>query len=150
MIAPNLIDHTLYDHASILATLETLFVLTPMTDRDKYAKDFTHLFSLKSARTDAPLTLPEPYAPVVAEGLAVDSDLREASTPSQPVDAPLEGNDAGFLHVLLRQDLSTSAPEEQAERVERFKQVRTKADAKLYVEEVNTRLAAHDGVRNAR
>jgi len=54
------IDHTVYDHASAVATIERLFGLGSLTNRDRKATDLLHLLSLASPRADAPLTLPEP------------------------------------------------------------------------------------------
>src|SRR5262249_39767855 len=36
----NLIDHTVHDHTSLLATVENLFGLSPLTQRDGTAADF--------------------------------------------------------------------------------------------------------------
>jgi phospholipase C len=51
------IDHTVYNHASVLATVERLFGLAPLTDRDANSNDFMHLFSLPAPRQDAPTVL---------------------------------------------------------------------------------------------
>ena len=55
-----MIDHTLYDHASIPATIERLFGMGPMTNRDAAANDVLHLLSREAPRADAPTQLPEP------------------------------------------------------------------------------------------
>jgi phospholipase C len=54
------IDHSEYDHASIPATVERLFGMKAMTNRDAQATDVQHLLSRTSPRTDAPTTLPNP------------------------------------------------------------------------------------------
>ncbi|HKN86653.1 MAG TPA: alkaline phosphatase family protein [Nitrospiraceae bacterium] len=41
--ARNLVDSTVYDHTSFLRTLELLFDLPALTDRDAHAADFLHL-----------------------------------------------------------------------------------------------------------
>jgi phospholipase C len=56
-IPQNRIDHQLYDHASIPATLQQLFGIPPLTNRDAAAHDITPLLSLPASRTDAPTTL---------------------------------------------------------------------------------------------
>jgi len=43
------------DHTSILKTIETLFDLPPLTNRDKAAPDVLDVLTLSSARTDNPL-----------------------------------------------------------------------------------------------
>jgi phospholipase C len=51
-VAPG-IDHTLYDHSSVLATLERLFTINPLTDRDRNANDLLSLITT-NCRTDCP------------------------------------------------------------------------------------------------
>lgn len=60
LIAKNLIDHTQYDHTSILRTLSEWLGLAPLTERDKHAQSFSHLFKLDIARQGTPLHLPDP------------------------------------------------------------------------------------------
>lgn len=64
-IPRNLIDHRDYEHASVPSTVERLWHLPPMTDRDVHAHDLTDLLSLKTPRTNAPTTLPEAATPEV-------------------------------------------------------------------------------------
>lgn len=58
LIEKNIIDHTVYDHTSILATIERLMDIQPLTERDKYAHDFLHLFTLQTSH-ECELILPE-------------------------------------------------------------------------------------------
>jgi phospholipase C len=60
LIEKGVIDHTVYDHTSGLATMEKFFGLPSLTKRDAAAKDFLHLFTLKEPRSDTPLLLAEP------------------------------------------------------------------------------------------
>src|ERR1700680_4610583 len=55
-----IIDHTVYDHSSVPATLAGLFNLPTLTNRDKSAARLDHLFSLSKPRDDAPVSLPAP------------------------------------------------------------------------------------------
>ena len=52
-VASGRVDHSVYDHTSILATLERLFGLNPLTERDKAANDLLSLVS-STLRTDCP------------------------------------------------------------------------------------------------
>jgi phospholipase C len=54
------IDHTVYDHTSILATVERQYGMDNLTNRDKAANDVRHLLALQDPRTDAPSTLKVP------------------------------------------------------------------------------------------
>lgn len=70
LIPSGIVDHTEYDHASVLATLERLYRLDPLTSRDRHANDFLHLLSLGSPRADAPTNLP----PAAASGFVCEDD----------------------------------------------------------------------------
>jgi phospholipase C len=52
-VGQGVIDHTLYNHASILATLERLFNMEPLTERDKAANHLLGLIT-NNCRTDCP------------------------------------------------------------------------------------------------
>ncbi|MBN3790396.1 alkaline phosphatase family protein [Burkholderia sp. Ac-20353] len=52
-VARGQVDHTLYDHSSVPATLERLFNLPPLTDRDRNANDLLSLITA-TCRTDCP------------------------------------------------------------------------------------------------
>lgn len=57
------------DHTSILATLEKLFDLPPLTDRDKAAPDVTDVCTLSKSRTDNPMT--DVVAPVANPSIKI-------------------------------------------------------------------------------
>ncbi len=109
LIAQNLIDHTPYDHTSILSTLEALFVFSPLTDRDGAASNFVHLFSPPPARTNTPKTLLSVYPPSEAELPGRASSDGVATDQSRE----LRGDEPGFLHVALRADLDVSRSDER-------------------------------------
>ena len=60
LIPKNVIDHRLYDHASIPATIESFFGVDALTERDAKANRLDALLSLNAPRTDTPATLPSP------------------------------------------------------------------------------------------
>src|SRR5262249_32792808 len=51
------VDKTEYGHPSLLATVERLFGMSNLTERDKAASDLQHLLSLSAPRTDTPALL---------------------------------------------------------------------------------------------
>ena len=66
---------TPHDHTSILATLETMFDLAPLTERDKAAPDVLDVINLSTVRTDNPM------AGVVAPAIkGIDKIKPHAST----------------------------------------------------------------------
>ena len=56
-IKANTVDHTIYDHSSIPASIERIFGLEPLTLRDAQANDVLHLLTLSGPRENAPETL---------------------------------------------------------------------------------------------
>ncbi len=59
-VGRNVIDHTTYDHTSILASVEKLFDLRWLTGRDAEANNFLEVFSQVEPRADTPGQLPLP------------------------------------------------------------------------------------------
>jgi len=104
LIPKNIIDHRLYDHASIPATLESLFGLSPLTARDARATRLDALISLGVPRNDAPVALPAP---------AVD-----ATPAARPDDTVNDGNVPGILHAAMRRDLAL-APDQRRDIIAR-------------------------------
>jgi phospholipase C len=52
-VAKGVVDHTVYDHSSVLATIERLFGIAPLTERDRRANDLMSLVT-PACRTDCP------------------------------------------------------------------------------------------------
>ena len=143
VIPRNRIDHRLYDHASIPATLEALFGLQPLTARDAQANHVDALITLKTPRGDAPTTLPAP---------AVSGSLQPAFEPaaeaptvdfvSRPSETVNEGNLPAVVHAAMRQDLEIS-PEQRAAIVARVRRIKTRKDARDYLAEVQKKVQEH-------
>jgi phospholipase C len=154
LIPPNLIDHRVYDHASIPATLETCFGLAPMTQRDANARNLMPLVS-SSPRGDTPTTLPAPAQSGVTGCDPVSFARILTTTPvggamaapvTRPQDSFDEGNFPGRLFVVLRSDLTLSPAAERPAILARFNALKTRADASAYTEEVRVKVLA---ARNA-
>ncbi len=90
------VDSTLYEHASLPATLRVLFSLpTSLTERDRAANTFEHNLTRTSPRRDAPQALPVP------------GDPHEVSRHRNLLqDNPLEQ----WLHGLAHHDQQSQAP----------------------------------------
>jgi phospholipase C len=91
------VNQAAYDHTSVLATLEKLWGIGPLTDRDRNANNVTGLLSLSTPRTTCPKTLNDPAAPApkvppTPEALAASNAQR----------LPQEGNIWGTLAVARR------------------------------------------------
>ena len=134
LIPENTIDHRVYDHSSIPATIAKAFDLEPLTQRDKAANTVLPLLSLAEAR-DTPATLPAVAAPRVALRAAP----RRVPAPEGTVD---RGNLPAFLHATMRHDLALSPPEQHAAIRARVRSIRTRREAAEYVTEVRQKIRA--------
>jgi phospholipase C len=150
-----LVDHTRYEHSSLLATVEKLWGLAPLTRRDAEATRFDHLFGLATARDDAPATLPEPATSGVRD--CEDSFFHRLAAKLEALPAelsgPLESALVGFLQVALarelhlaaaaHRDVSRAREQEQDRLLSTYEGIRTKFDAVKYLHHVESRYRAH-------
>jgi hypothetical protein len=170
LVRKSLIDHTGYDHTSALATIEKLFGLGPLTNRDGSAKDFAHLFTLSEPRADTPVTLAGVAgAAGVAAALAPEvedteetlrTELASLEEPLAPgarleavevgagkvggADAGVTGPQAGFAYVGLMRALSQAGSQEEKEAWKgEFKDIQTRTDAARFM--TRAKLKVHFG-----
>jgi phospholipase C len=142
LIPRGTIDHTVYDHTSVLATVESIFGLQPLTERDKHANTLNHLFSLATPRTDAPTTLPAP----ADSGIRCPGDPGASATTkllvtdAAPATEPVPSSLQGFLQVAFLRDVQASPQEEQESRTTRYLQIKTHLEALQYMEEVRQKV----------
>jgi phospholipase C len=140
LIPKNLIDHRLYDHASIPATLEALFGLNPLTARDAQANHLDSLITLRAPRGDCPQTLPAPAdsgtAPPSFQAPAARVAATAVSRPDETVDA---GNLPAIIHSAMQQELSVWPDRRQA-IVSRVASIKTRTDAMQYLAEAQEKL----------
>jgi phospholipase C len=132
------IDHRIYDHSSVPATLTKLFNLPPvngrphLTNRDAQANTFESLFSLPNTRTDTPETLP-----AVPDSKWRFGELDGHGVPTGDIDP----NTRGFLYVaFLRQYGVSPTIAARTGIAERFLRVSTKLQALSYFREVRQHL----------
>jgi phospholipase C len=142
LIPRNLVDHTVYDHASVLATVEELFGLPPLTERDRKAATFSHLLSLGAARGDAPATLPNPAVSGVqgCEELAALADTEVWTADAPAAATPVDGTTVGILGVALRRHLQATPPEDHEQVVEQFRTIRTRRDAHRFLRQTRAKI----------
>ena len=133
LIPKGTVDHTLYDHASALATLERILGIDPLTARDAQANDVRHLLSLDKPRTDCPTVLaapakyPKPLTPA-------------ATAPDGPL--PASGNAIGFLQNLLKAELALCGADTtlRAEVLAAFDAIKTHCHACDYAARVKEKI----------
>jgi len=141
------IDHTTYDHTSILATAERLYGMSALTGRDGDANDLLHLISLEAPRTDAPTMLPSPARnpqPIGCSDEAASEDellrrraeLKLGGTVArgqEEPDAVVGSTQIGFAQVALMKVLQTAEHPERERWIEQFKAIETRTDAALFI-----------------
>ena len=143
------VDHTIYDHASVLATLEWLFGIPALTQRDAAAKVIQGVIPLSTAeplevRSDCPETLDLPESEPATSALSAE---QRAALELEPV--PEGSTLMAFLGVLLKADSNLAAtPEERLAAIARFNSVKTRGDARAYLREVVEKVEA-EKVRRA-
>jgi len=138
LIPRNQVDHRLYDHASIPATLESLFGIAPLTQRDSNARPLDALCTLPTARTDTPASLPKPANGGLAAATA-SGDLATAAL-AAPSDTVNDGNLPAIVHSAMRQDMAFSPPEARPAIIARVRSLQTRADALEYMAEVQRKI----------
>lgn len=151
------IDHTIYDHTSMLSTLEKLFGMAHLTNRDQAANDFLHLLPLATPRTDAPTILPPPAInpnPLSCEEddndsedglLRRRSELRIARRAGFYRDRDIAGyrltrTQIGFLQVALLKVLQTAEYPERAQWIEDYMRIATGLDAAIFMTEAKLKV----------
>ena len=135
LVPKNLIDHRVFDHASIPATIERLFGLDPMTRRDAEANGLNSLVRLRAPRS-TPETLDTPFDYRTPPSLRVSADPA-VTRPLAPVE---EGDITPFVYSALAQELELSDPDERAAVIERAHAIRTRREAAAYMTDVAARV----------
>lgn len=137
-VAKGVVDTWPYDHTSVLATVEKLFDVTPLTQRDAKANTLLHLIQ-SSPRTDTPAALNSPVRPQAIESSLTEIDMESQFSDDAPF--PSKGNAPGFLMIHLKADLELCAGDADARRalIERVANIRTVGAARRYAHEVATK-----------
>jgi phospholipase C len=147
LIEKGIIDHTVYDHTSALATLERLFDVAPLTHRDDAAKDFIHLLTLTELRVDTPSVLTGPavamkFAALAAapqdtsESLKAELALLERNPTLEKMAAEPEvsGPQVGFAFVALMRATSVAQSETEDELWKKeFSEIHSRRDAARFM-----------------
>jgi phospholipase C len=131
LIPQGTVDNTLYDHASVAATLESLYGFSAMTDRDAGANNVLDLLSLATPRTDCPTVLTNPPQATPRAAIAASAGAADAALPES-------GNAIGFLQILVKTDvaLTRGDPAETAAIKDRVDAITTVSQAEAYASEV--------------
>jgi phospholipase C len=136
LIPKGTVDHTLYDHASIPATLERMLGMEPLTERDICANDLRALLAIQEPREDGdcPRTLASPMPPAQ---IFTEETITEIDQP-----LPESGNWIGFMQILLKTELEMSRTDEkaQAEILQNYRKITTTSAAKAYIQSIGSKI----------
>jgi phospholipase C len=89
------VDSTVFEHASVPATVKKLFGLPAfLTARDAAAATFESVLSLSTPRTDAPITLPVPRRPRGAQDQRALLHVEASESAARAMGAPEAGSQA--------------------------------------------------------
>jgi phospholipase C len=131
-----------FDHTSVLATVERRFGLLPLTKRDAAARTLEMAINLKDPRissADAPITLPEPAKDTFLKNLK--SLFAKAPAPASD-DAPLSTNQKSFLALALACDLQISDASKHEAMKKRHEAIGSQKEAARYMQEVDDKIHA--------
>ena len=144
LIPQGVVDYAVYDHASVAATLEALWGLKPMTNRDKNANNVLKLLSMASPRQDCPTVLHDP-ATQAASSAQQASAAEIAASP-----LPQTGDTQGFLQILAKTDIELAGgdPAETAATRDRVAALTTVGEAQSLAREVIPQAKLAQAVRN--
>lgn len=149
MIPKGTIDHTVYDHTSILKTVEGVFRIQPLTQRDASANGLTGLLSLTEPRSDCPQNvagLPIPSSK--SDGLSLTGG-DDGAWRAEPL--PEQGNIYAFLAIAQKADyeLSDKSPVTEAAIVAEVQTIQTRGQAHDYLQKVMAKVDAAHAAKNS-
>jgi phospholipase C len=124
------IDHRPYDHSSIPKTIENVFGLSPLTNRDGAANSVFPLLTLPNVRTDGPPELPEFVPPRHPPKEIIRPGGESVNRGTLPV----------FLHIAMRHEAALSHAEKKQAVFRRAQAVQTLGQARQYLDEINDRV----------
>jgi phospholipase C len=128
----------------VLATIERLLGLNPLTERDRLANSLHTLIQLPEPRSDTPAELQTPA------GHQAPPRKKKRTRPSRPTASIDEGQIAGFLYAAFAQDIEISTPDQHAAIRARVAAIRTHQEAFDYMRDVAARVDAARQRRPAR
>jgi phospholipase C len=137
LIPRNTVDHSLYDHASIPATIERQFGVPGMGERDGRAGDLRHLITLSAPR-DTPTTIDSRDHRTSHPGTLPAS----VKNPNEPVFAADDGGAAAVFASAAIQHLKAQ-PAQRAAILARLQQVKTRGELLAYLKELDVVLQPH-------
>ena len=125
---------TVFDHTSVLATVEKLFGLEPLTNRDRAANTLEVAINLATPRllpTEALTALPDPATDAGVAGAADPANIFAAAA-----QAPLSANQKTMAALALACELQITQPDYHAALISNHQKIVEQKDASDYIQSV--------------
>ena len=129
---------TVFDHTSVLATVEKRFGLQPLTKRDAAANTLEVAINLtapRSSPTEAPTALPDPAADAAATAAADPTTIFAASA-----QAPLSTNQRTMAALALACELQITPSNYHAALISNHQKLVEQKDAADYIQKVEDKI----------
>ncbi|MGD1031697.1 MAG: alkaline phosphatase family protein [Opitutaceae bacterium] len=126
----------IFDHTSILKTVEDRFGLAPLTQRDANANSLAVALNLGAPRTDAPATLPDPLTDAQAAQLATQAIVNRP-----PSGKGLSSNQQSLVDLALRCQLDMADSTQEGALQSEHAAVTTQGAAAGYLERFEAKMA---------
>jgi phospholipase C len=135
---------TVFDHSSVLATVEERFGLEPLTKRDRAANTLDVAINLTAPRLlpkEAPTKLPKPASAGVVAGAANPADIFAADAK-----VPLSANQKTMAALALACELEITPPNYHAALISNHQKIVERKDAADYIQKVEGKIVSrHKG-----
>ena len=135
---------TVFDHSSVLATVEERFGLEPLTKRDRAANTLDVAINLTAPRLlpkEAPTKLPKPASAGVVAGAANPADIFAADAK-----VPLSANQKTMAALALACELEITPPNYHAALISNHQKIVEQKDADDYIQKVEGKIVSrHKG-----
>jgi phospholipase C len=131
---------TVFDHSSVLATVEKLFGLAPLTERDRRANTLEVALNLAVPR------LSPTEAPTVLPGRAPDTSVAGPASPGMifaaDAKAPLSANQRTMAALALACEMKITDPQHHAALISNHQKLVEQRDAADYIQKVEEKIHA--------
>jgi phospholipase C len=134
---------TIFDHSAVPATVEKLFKLEPLTNRDRAATTLEVAINLAAPRlspTEAIAALPAPAADAAVAGTAGPAAIFAA----EPT-APLSSNQTAMTALALACELKITPAGNHAALISNHQKIVEQKDAGDYIQKVDAKIVARRG-----
>ena len=131
---------TVFDHTSVLATVEKRFSLKPLTKRDGAANTLEVAINLATPRllpTEAPTALPNP-----ANDIGITAAASPAGIFAASAQAPLSANQKTMAALALACELKITPPDYHAALISNHQKLVEQKDAADYIQKVEDKVVS--------